>query len=231
MRKAPALPLFGDSYLADTRHLSLEEHGAYLQLLLIAWRSEGCALPDDDKRIARMLGVTPSRWAKLKPSIMAFWTLSEAGWQQKRLLKERQFVAKKSEQNSESANARWNAKSLNNNEWADANAMRTQCGNDAPSPSPTKEEGKEDKVTPPKGGQPLAFVGRVIRLTFGDYENWRRAYPDVELSAYLQARDDWLAVEADEKTRKKWFLSTSNHLANLQQRTATERRSRPAVPL
>jgi uncharacterized protein YdaU (DUF1376 family) len=142
MKKAPALPLFGDAYLADTRHLSLEEHGAYLQLLLIAWRTEGCALPNDDARIARMLGVTPKKWAKLKPSIMAFWELTDAGWQQKRLLKERRFVAKKSEQNAESANARWNAKSLENNGADDANAMRTQCGNDAPSPSPTITEAK-----------------------------------------------------------------------------------------
>lgn len=77
---APSMPLFGDAYLADTRHLSLEEHGAYLQLMMIAWRSSDCALPDDDTRLARMLGITAGRWAKLKGTVMAFWTLTDKGW-------------------------------------------------------------------------------------------------------------------------------------------------------
>ena len=81
---APSIPLFGDAYLADTRHLSLEEHGAYLQLMMIAWRSTDCALPDDDVRLARMLGISAGRWAKIKIAVMAFWTLSEKGWTQKR---------------------------------------------------------------------------------------------------------------------------------------------------
>jgi len=97
----------------------------------------------------------------------------------------------------------------------------------------TESEAETEKKNsnPPKGGQQLAFVGKIIRLTFADYEQWRSSYPLIELSAYLQSRDDWLATEADEKTRKRWFLSTSNHLANLQQRAAVEARARPMVPL
>jgi uncharacterized protein YdaU (DUF1376 family) len=226
MKKAPALPLFGDAYLADTRHLTLEEHGAYLQLLLIAWRSEGCRLPNDDKRLAQMLGITAKRWDKIKPTVMAFWELTEDGWEQGRLTKERQFVAKKSEQNAEAANARWSAKSLENKEPANANASPMQCERNAPSPSPSKEEEKEEKKPADAG---LAFVGKVIRLTQADFAKWQRAYPAVELVAYLQARDDWLASEADEKTRRKWFLSTSNHLANLQQKLRGT--VKPAVPI
>lgn len=137
MRKAHALPLFGDAYLADTRHLTLEEHGAYLQLLLIAWRTDDCSLPADDRRLAMMLGITPKKWGKLKPQVMAFWELTDTGWQQKRLLKERRMVAKKSEQNAEAANTRWHGKSLKDNNVGDANAMRMQCERNAPLPLPT----------------------------------------------------------------------------------------------
>lgn len=96
MSAAAALPIFGDAYLADTQHLTLEEHGAYFKLLLIAWRSPHCALPDDDKRIATMLGVTAKKWAALRPTVMAFWTRTEHGFEQKRLSKERAWVAEKS---------------------------------------------------------------------------------------------------------------------------------------
>jgi uncharacterized protein YdaU (DUF1376 family) len=220
MKKAPALPLFGDAYLADTRHLSLEEHGAYLQLLLIAWRSPDCALPDDDVRLSRMLGITAKRWAKLKPSIMAFWTLTDAGWTQKRLLKERQYVSKKSEQNSEAANARWNAKSLKTKGPNNANASAVQCERNAPSPSP-KNKGStsevEDNLKRRAGGadaptNSYAFFGRTVRLKPHDLERWRRTYhaiPDID--AELTAIDAWFEGQ-DEAKRKQWFHVTAGSL-------------------
>ena len=130
--KAPAaLPLFGDAYMADTRHFTLAEHGAYLLLMMIAWRSEGCNLPDNDKRIAAMLGTTVAKWAKMKPVVMAPWKLSDGYWTQGRLTKERKFVDEKRTKNFQAANSRWGGKSLENQEPPDANAyadaMQTQC--------------------------------------------------------------------------------------------------------
>lgn len=224
-KSAPAIPLFGDAYLADTRHLSLEEHGAYLQLLMIAWRSPNCALPDDDARLARMLGVTGKKWATLRPSVMAFWTLTVDGWEQKRLSKERRFVAKKSEHNRDAANARWNDKPLKTHEAVDANAVPNGCGNDAPPPTPKKEEERKKKVTASGDAVPLVFEGKVIRLNERDFTSWEKNYPDIALRASLQARDDWLENEADAQTRRKWFISTSNYLANLQQKAVAAKRA------
>jgi uncharacterized protein YdaU (DUF1376 family) len=130
---APAIPLFGDAYLADTHHLTLEEHGAYLKLLMIAWRMEGCALPDDDARIGQMLGLSRGKWAKLKPVVMAFWTLGETGWTQARLTKERAFVDKKRATNRAAAEARWSGQPIEN-------ATNDECerisGRNAPPPPP-----------------------------------------------------------------------------------------------
>jgi uncharacterized protein YdaU (DUF1376 family) len=126
--KVGAIPYFGDAYMADTRHLTLEEHGAYHLLLLIAWRSPNCALPDDDKRLAQMLGITGKKWAALKPIIIAFWTRTENGWEQKRLTKERRWVEEKSSKNRDAAEQRWSDKPLKNKEAKRANA----CANGQP---------------------------------------------------------------------------------------------------
>ena len=136
-----AIPYFGDAYMADTRHLTLEEHGAYHLLLLIAWRSPNCALPNDDKRLAQMLGVTPKKWAALKPTVMAFWTLTENGWEQKRLTKERRWVEEKRGKNKDAAEARWKAKPLKNKGSRNANASANAQANgnangNAPPPPP-----------------------------------------------------------------------------------------------
>ena len=81
----PALPLFTDAYLADTRHLTTEEHGAYLLLLMCAWRSDGCELEDDDKTLARIAGLSPTRWRRLKPVMAKFFAIRQGVWQQKKL--------------------------------------------------------------------------------------------------------------------------------------------------
>ena len=151
-----AIPYFGDAYMADTRHLTLEEHGAYHLLILIAWRSPNCALPNDDKRIAQMLGVTPKKWAALKPTVLAFWTLTEHGWEQKRLSKERRWVDEKSRKNKDAAEARWEAKPRKTKKVSDANASANEYADAdangyAPPPPPLKSSSE------PKGSSPRAW--------------------------------------------------------------------------
>jgi uncharacterized protein YdaU (DUF1376 family) len=85
MAEFPALPLFTDAYLADTRHLSAEEHGAYLLLLMCAWRTRGCALRDDDRFLARIAGVSPQKWRRLKPVLRDFFEVEDGLWRQKKL--------------------------------------------------------------------------------------------------------------------------------------------------
>lgn len=221
-RATPAIPLFGDAYLADTRHLSLEEHGAYLQLMMIAWRIDGCSLPDDDSRLARMLGVTPKKWAKLKPTVMAFWALENGAWTQKRLTKERRFVAEKSEQNRAAINARWEANRLKNNDAADTNVIPEGYGNDTPPPPLSKKE----EVMPAKAGA-YAFKGRTIKLTADHLNDWRKIFSTIpDHVAELSTIDEWWQDQPAEK-RRNWFLATKGmlnkrHQANLAAKTASE---------
>jgi predicted nucleic acid-binding Zn-ribbon protein len=85
----------------------------------------------------------------------------------------------------------------------------------------SEEETEKKKERAPDGA--YAFVGNVIRLKPDQFDRWRRSFPDLDLTARLQQRDDWLANDADDRTKKKWFIPTSNWLAKLQQEAATAR--------
>ena len=78
------MPLWTDAYLGDTRHLSTLQHGAYLLLLIIAWRSGG-SLPDDDKLLARYTGLTGQQWARNAPTIREFFAVEGGRLVQKKL--------------------------------------------------------------------------------------------------------------------------------------------------
>ncbi len=141
MADFPALPLWTDAYLADTAHLTNEEHGAYLRLLMFAWRSPTCSLPDNDKRLAIMVGVSPKKWQTLRAVIETFWTIENGTWTQKRLTREREFVTRQSEKARGAAEARWNRKSLETQDTGHADAstehMPEPCLGDAATPTPT----------------------------------------------------------------------------------------------
>jgi uncharacterized protein YdaU (DUF1376 family) len=137
MASYPSMPLWTDAYLADTRHLSTQEHGAYLLLLMVAWRRPDCNLPDDDKLLARFAGLGPRQWKNIKDAVLEFWTLEDGCWTQKRLLKERSFVVNRSKINSANAHKRDYTKSRKTKKTKNANASVEQCETDAPTPIPT----------------------------------------------------------------------------------------------
>lgn len=57
------------------------------------------------------------------------------------------------------------------------------------------------------------FDGSVVKLNAKTFGEWKAAFPHLDLLAELTARDAWLQ-EASAEDQKKWFISTSQHLAN-----------------
>lgn len=93
MAEFPALPIFTDAFISDTLHLNATQTGAYLMLLMCAWRTKDCCLPDDDKKLAAFARMDKRSWAANKETIMSFWThTSDGGWIQKRLIDERKLA-------------------------------------------------------------------------------------------------------------------------------------------
>ena len=117
MTAFPVLPLFTDAFIADTTHLTAEETGAYLMLLMVAWRRPGCSLPDDDTSLARWARVSAKTWTRIRPRVMAFWSLGEDGeWTQSRLSQEQLRASQRASVARENGTRGGRPKSLKNND-------------------------------------------------------------------------------------------------------------------
>lgn len=152
MAEFPYLPLFTDAYLGDTIHLTTIEHGAYLLLLMTAWRSKGCVLPDDDARLARYARLTPRQWARIRPTLAEFFTIENGIWSNGRLLDEHAAVRRQLQQRSDAGRA-----SALKRKNRDATGVQ-RGGNGASTPTPTPIE--EPTGPPFQGGGPVGSVSK-----------------------------------------------------------------------
>lgn len=155
MSQLPTMPVGVDRYLADTAHLTLEEQGVHFRLQIYAWRSSGCCLPDDDARLARMLGISPKRWASLKPSVMALWTLKDSTWVNDQVAREHEFVTGKIEKKRAAGRLGGRPKSLTDNDEAKASGSENGKQNES-EPKPATATATDTPIVP-KGTEPEGF--------------------------------------------------------------------------
>ena len=158
---APFMQLYVADYLGDTRHLTTEQHGAYLLLLMTMWRSDG-VIPNDDAKLARIAGLTVAKWKRIRADVLAFFTVCEGGLTQARLAAELAISEEKSEKRSQSGKAGGRAKALKDKKTGVANAMRSSWH------SPEPEPDTDTNVS----------VTRAARVRpQGDFEKFWAAYP------------------------------------------------------
>jgi uncharacterized protein YdaU (DUF1376 family) len=139
--------MFWDAYLADTTHLTTEEHGAYMLLLAAMWRRNGC-VPDDDKDNARILGLTPAKWRKTKArlaSTISGFRVEGGTITQEKLRKTWENTQEKIAKNAANGAKGGSAAARNNKDLALANAKETlERKATIPEPEPEPELKKED---------------------------------------------------------------------------------------
>ena len=82
------MPFYIGAYLADTAHLTPDQHGGYLLLLLAMWKGGGY-LPDDDEELQPITRMGDEAWARARARLRRFFTPTDDGrLTQKRLLTE-----------------------------------------------------------------------------------------------------------------------------------------------
>lgn len=178
MSSAPAMPLFLDAYLADTTHLSTEEHGAYLLLLMAMWRRDG-SVPNDDRDVARIVGMELAKWRKTKKRLLPFLTIDGGMVSQKRLSKEWEYVRKKREKNSANGSKGGRPKANINNRLDQANGSVSDNPDESTqNPEPIPKE-KANAFSKRAGAQkPNGFV--VVRKTTDAIEDFIEELGDDE---------------------------------------------------
>jgi uncharacterized protein YdaU (DUF1376 family) len=141
MSTPPWMPLDIDAYLADTGHLSVVEHGAYMLLIMRYWKDGG--LPDDEERVRVFSRLSPSQWADSRSNLAAFF---DGNWHHKRidaeLVKASEIIAKR--------------KSAGQQRHSKSSACAEQVLTPIPIPLP---EPKQEEDTP-QAQQPWASRGR-----------------------------------------------------------------------
>lgn len=155
MAAIPYMPLYVADYLADSAHLSTVEHGAYLLLIMTYWQ-RGEALPDDDKKLARICRIGPREWARMKPVISEFFQISRGAWFHSRIESELDNVRSKSLKKREGGLAR--AKQMHSTRLAPAQLSDTDTdtedttdvvSRDAGARAAGNADGKPPKSEPP----------------------------------------------------------------------------------
>ena len=141
MAQFPMLPLYTDAFMADTAHLSTVEVGAYLLLLMAAWRTRECALPNDERKLQRITKMNNPTWGRSKKTLLAFWQIGDDGLLfQKRLKGERSKAILYSHSQSERSRQRKLFKD-NDTDRSHDHPAQGSAGEDPgmilPSPSPS----------------------------------------------------------------------------------------------
>jgi uncharacterized protein YdaU (DUF1376 family) len=138
------MPLYIADYLGDTLHLTTEQHGAYLLLLMAAWKRGG-SLPDDQAQLAQIARMPADRWQTHAAAIVLPFFTHDGGMLlhgrvQAELQAARANVDRKSRAGKAGAAAKWQK---DGNRIADAMPAHRHDDAPSPSPSPSTPEGVE----------------------------------------------------------------------------------------
>jgi uncharacterized protein YdaU (DUF1376 family) len=157
--------LYVADYLADTTHLSTEQHGAYLLILFAMWRRGGF-VPADERVLAKLSNLSLKRWRQTSGPVMALLEVQGEQITQRRLLSELQKTHVISEVRRDAAYRSHEARALKAKEAHAANAENlheqsgVQNGGNQNQNHNHKESKKEDLASAaPSPSKPKARKG------------------------------------------------------------------------
>ena len=96
MAALPYMQLYVADYLADTMHLSVDQHGAYMLLIMNYWQT-GKPLPDVDQRLQCVCRTSAEHWQEIRPALEEFFVIEDGYWHHNRIDADLEKVLSKSD--------------------------------------------------------------------------------------------------------------------------------------
>lgn len=121
MSERPFMQLYVSDFVGDTLHLSSEQVGVYLLLLMAMWNADG-SLPDDDAKLARVARLSVKRWRAMRPELVEFFTVADGVIRHGRLSRELQKSERQSQSRAAAGARGGTATALKNNKSHAASA-------------------------------------------------------------------------------------------------------------
>lgn len=129
MAALPYMQLYIADYLADTMHLSTEEHGAYLLLMFNYWQT-GRAIPKS--RLGKIARLSNERWISVEGSLAEFFNDNGTEWIHERIERDLEGVRSSLEQKSAAGKASAMARKAKNSTLTQRGANGRSTGVGAP---------------------------------------------------------------------------------------------------
>lgn len=218
MSERPFMQLYVSDFIGDTLHLSTEQVGAYLLLLMAMWNAGG-SLPDDEAKLARIVRLSVKKWRAVAPDLLSFFERVDGAVRHNRLTREMQKSETKS-QSRASAGARGGlAKALKDKGTPIANATDlpwhlpdTRSQKDiepiAQHLEPVRAPDLTDRLLEAAGirgnpNQALAFPGPILSLMDAGYDLGSDILPAIRSKPNPNARSWTYFVPQIEEFRKR----------------------------
>jgi uncharacterized protein YdaU (DUF1376 family) len=188
----PFMQLYVSDFIGDTLHLSTEQVGAYLLLLMAMWNAGG-TLPDDEAKLARIVRLSVKKWRAVAPDLLSFFERVDGAVRHNRLTKEMQKSEGKSQSRASAGAEGGRAKALKDKEARLANA--SVLAQHLPDTRSQKDiepiaQRTDPRASLPKDWQEHALKAAGVPTGFRDERNPGLAFAAVFIGL-LDAGYDW----------------------------------------
>ena len=214
MADRPFMQFYGSDLVGDTLHLSAEQIGAYMLLLIAMWNAGG-SLPSNAVKLARIARCTPARWLKISPDLLELFDADGTTIWHKRVQKEIEKMNEKRAKNARSGSLGGTARALKHNASPQANANETLKRNPSiarATPESEPDSERETTVSPKRAAR-----GSRLPADWSIPNDWGKwavdefALPPGKIRAEADRfRDYWIAQPGQKGVKVDWLATWRN---------------------